>query len=348
MPAAYGHAKGGGRSMKPMRDVPKFQQHQSMKTHTAMNKINDAYKKEEATFVARKQEAQRGYFDFDVVPLGSVAPVRLSRYRQRAHLVVNTATRCGFTPQLADFQALRAKYPGLIVLAFPCNQFGNQQPGKNATDVRMEYERLGVDDLPLFEKCDVNGADAHPLFAFLKAATRGQPVPNRGLPADDVQWNFTKWLVVDGKPIRRYSFDATPKSILADIVYNKLADVDVGPSALPVPVPEEPPRAPAAPPNPKPKPTPPKEPEGDAASAATVVMHHEQMTVRLALPAKLRRDGTVEKLRKLFAKAWNKSRDPISKDAVAFRRAGDRDALDPHAPLATAVADGDVLEAILT
>lgn len=343
MPAAFGHAKGGGsKSMKPARDVPKFQQTQSATTHTIMNTINDAYKLEAAAHDARKQERLRTYWDFELVPLGGGAPLTPARYRRRAHLVVNTASRCGFAPQLRELQALWARYPGLAVLAFPCDQFGGQEPG-SAGDIRDAYDRYGV-DFPVFEKSDVNGPRAHPLFTYLKKATAGQPVPNKGLPRDEVQWNFTKWLIVDGEVLRRYSFDASPKSVLADVVYTlKLKEViEEAPPARPVEV-EKPEAVDVPKPAVVPKPAPPA-----ADEPAAVVLHHARMTVKLQLTAKLRRDGTVALLKKQFAKAWNKdpSRPPLARDAVAFRKAGD--VLDAAAPLATAIADGDVLEALVS
>ena len=343
MPAAFGHAKGGGsKSMKPARDVPKFQQTQSATTHTIMNTINDSYKREAAAHDARKQERLRTYWDFELVPLGGGAPLTPARYRRRAHLVVNTASRCGFAPQLRELQALWARYPGLAVLAFPCDQFGGQEPG-SAGDIRDAYDRYGV-DFPVFEKSDVNGPRAHPLFTYLKKATAGQPVPNKGLPRDEVQWNFTKWLIVDGEVLRRYSFDASPKSVLADVVYTlKLKEViEEAPPARPVEV-----EKPAIVPKPAVVPRP-EAPPPPADEPAAVVLHHARMTVKLQLTAKLRRDGTVALLKKQFAKAWNKdpSRPPLARDAVAFRKAGE--VLDGAAPLATAIADGDVLEALVS
>jgi len=169
---------------------------------------------------APASRAAGGYGAFEAAPLAGGPAVPLASFAKRVHLVVNTASKCGMTPQLAGFQKLHETIPGLQVLGFPCNQFGAQEPG-SADDIAALYaDKYGV-TFPLFAKGDVNGADAHPLFTFLKAATAGQPVPvppwNKGLPADDVQWNFTKWLVVDGTPTKRYSFDVAPDKIEPDV-----------------------------------------------------------------------------------------------------------------------------------
>ena len=162
-----------------------------------------------------------GYGAIKVTPLGKKEDVALSTFGKRVHVVVNTASKCGMTPQLGGFQKLADEIPGCQVLGFPCNQFHKQEPGDDAAIAEFYASKYGV-TFPLFAKGDVNGDAAHPLFAFLKAATAGQAVPvppwsKAGLPADDVQWNFTKWLVVDGKPTRRYSYDVAPDKIAPDV-----------------------------------------------------------------------------------------------------------------------------------
>ena len=161
------------------------------------------------------------YGAFEVEPLGGGPKVKLSSYGAKVHLVFNSASKCGFTPQLKGLQDLQAKHgDSLQVLGFPCSQFKNQEPG-SPDEIRALYEEKYGVEFPLFAKCDVNGPTAHPLFAFLKDATKGQAVPvpvwNKGLAPDDVQWNFTKWLVVDGTPTKRYSWDAKPEAIDADV-----------------------------------------------------------------------------------------------------------------------------------
>jgi len=111
-------------------------------------------------------------------------------YKRKVLLIVNTASGCGFTPQYAGLEALWQKYGkrGLVVLGFPCNQFGNQEPGDEAAI--GEFCSLTYDvTFPLFAKVDVNGEDTHPIFAFLKKAAPGL------LGTEGIKWNFTKFLV---------------------------------------------------------------------------------------------------------------------------------------------------------
>jgi glutathione peroxidase len=124
----------------------------------------------------------------------------LARYAGHAVLVVNTASRCGFTPQYAGLEALYRKYQaaGLVILGFPCNQFGQQEPGDAAEIEGGCLINYGV-SFPMFEKIDVNGPHAHPLFQWLT----GQ-LP--GLFGRRVRWNFTKFLIGrDGTPVRRFA-----------------------------------------------------------------------------------------------------------------------------------------------
>ncbi len=127
-------------------------------------------------------------------------------------LVVNTASQCGFTPQYAGLETLYRKYAGkgFVILGFPCNQFGNQEPGDAeiiATTCEVNY---GV-TFPMFEKTDVNGSNAHPLFNWL---TERLP----GLVGRRVKWNFTKFLIDrDGTPLRRYAPITPPDKLEADI-----------------------------------------------------------------------------------------------------------------------------------
>ena len=134
---------------------------------------------------------------------------RLDAYRGKVMLVVNTASRCGFTPQFAGLEKLHEQFveEGLVVLGFPCNQFGKQEPG-NAEEINdfcdLEY---GV-RFPMHAKIDVNGTGAHPLFAHLTGEARGV------LGSRNVKWNFTKFLVGrDGKVIARYASASKPKAI---------------------------------------------------------------------------------------------------------------------------------------
>ncbi len=151
-------------------------------------------------------------YDFEAMALdGSVQA--LSQWRGKVLLVVNVASKCGFTPQYAGLQALWQTYRerGLVVLGFPCNQFGGQEPG-NADAIRefctLDY---GV-DFPMFAKVDVNGSNAHPLWQWMKQQKSGL------LGIGAIKWNFTKFLIgPDGQVIARYAPTDTPESLVRDI-----------------------------------------------------------------------------------------------------------------------------------
>lgn len=132
----------------------------------------------------------------------------MEQFRGKVVIVVNTASKCGFTPQYDGLQKLYETYKerGLVILGFPCNQFANQEPGA-ATDIaegcRINY---GV-SFPLFDKIDVNGKDAHPLFVFLKKECSG-------LLGSRIKWNFTKFLLnKEGKPVKRFSPRTEPEDM---------------------------------------------------------------------------------------------------------------------------------------
>lgn len=137
----------------------------------------------------------------------------LSRFRGKVLLVVNTASKCGLTPQYKGLQALYDRYRerGLEILGFPCNQFAHQEPG-DAGDISQFCEiNYGV-DFPLFEKVDVNGSGAHPLYKHLKEAAPGL------LGSKTIKWNFTKFLVDrEGRVVKRYAPTDTPESLVGDI-----------------------------------------------------------------------------------------------------------------------------------
>ena len=156
--------------------------------------------------------ARRLPADFALRTLGGEA-VPWSRWDGQVRLVVNTASACGFTPQLAGLQALQQRYGarGFTVIGFPCNQFGRQEPGDAAAIDAFCSARYGV-GFPLMAKCDVNGPQAHPLFAWLKAEAPGV------LGTRAIKWNFTKFLLGrDGRVIGRYAPRRTPESLAADI-----------------------------------------------------------------------------------------------------------------------------------
>ena len=139
--------------------------------------------------------------------------VPLSRYKGKVLLIVNTASKCGFTPQYKGLEALYRKYhdKGLEVLGFPCNQFGAQEPG-SASEIEQFCEiNYGV-TFPLFAKVDVNGDGAAPVYKFLKSAKPGL------LGSEAIKWNFTKFLVDrSGAVVERYAPKTKPGDMEADI-----------------------------------------------------------------------------------------------------------------------------------
>jgi glutathione peroxidase len=137
----------------------------------------------------------------------------LSQYRGHPLLIVNVASKCGFTPQYAGLEALYRKYRerGLVVLGFPCDQFGHQEPGDEAEIKSFCSLSYGV-SFPMFAKITVNGADAHPLYRFLKEARPGV------LGLESIKWNFTKFLVnKDGEPLKRYAPSDKPENLEVDV-----------------------------------------------------------------------------------------------------------------------------------
>jgi glutathione peroxidase len=137
----------------------------------------------------------------------------LAHYRGKVLLVVNVASECGFTPQYKGLEELHRKFEsrGFAVLGFPCNQFGEQEPGSEEQIKSFCETRFGV-SFPLFSKIEVNGREAHPLYAFLKSSEPGL------LGTEAIKWNFTKFLVgKDGKVIKRYAPQTKPEAIAADI-----------------------------------------------------------------------------------------------------------------------------------
>jgi glutathione peroxidase len=140
--------------------------------------------------------------------------IALADYRGQVLLIVNTASRCGFTPQYAGLQVLyrELRPSGFSVLGFPCNQFGAQEPGDEADIGAFCSTEFGV-SFPLFAKIDVNGANAHPLYAFLCKAKRGV------LGTGAIKWNFTKFLIDrGGRPVKRYGPAVKPEDLKSDIL----------------------------------------------------------------------------------------------------------------------------------
>ncbi len=140
-------------------------------------------------------------------------PTPLSRYQGEVLLIVNVASKCGFTPQYTGLEALQKRFHerGFEVLGFPCNQFGGQEPGGEAEIAQFCELNYGV-TFPMFRKIDVNGDAAAPLYRHLKSARPGL------LGTEAIKWNFTKFLVDrSGGVVARYAPNDTPESIAADI-----------------------------------------------------------------------------------------------------------------------------------
>jgi len=151
-------------------------------------------------------------YDFEADLLDGM-PQKLDAYRGKALLIVNVASKCGFTPQYEGLEALYCAHKdrGFEVLGFPCNQFGHQEPG-DAEEIRNFCSTKYAVTFPLFAKIDVNGADAHPLYRYLKHAAPGV------LGSEAIKWNFTKFLIDrEGNVVRRYASADKPEKIDKDL-----------------------------------------------------------------------------------------------------------------------------------
>ena len=140
--------------------------------------------------------------------------ITLEQYKGKVLLIVNTASKCGFTPQYEGLETLYKKYKdkGLEILGFPCDQFGHQEPGNDEDIAEFCSLNFGV-SFPLFQKTIVNGPEANPLFESLKKEAPGL------LGTKRIKWNFTKFLVTpDGKVLKRYAPTIKPSAIEADII----------------------------------------------------------------------------------------------------------------------------------
>jgi glutathione peroxidase len=160
----------------------------------------------------KEQTAMTTAYDFDAIDIDGKT-VSLADYRDKALLIVNVASKCGFTPQYTGLEKLWQDYRerGLVVLGFPCDQFGNQEPG-NEEEIKNFCSLTYEVDFPMFAKIEVNGAQTHPLWKWLKKEKGGL------LGIDAIKWNFTKFLVGrDGMAIKRYAPTDKPESIAGDI-----------------------------------------------------------------------------------------------------------------------------------
>lgn len=151
-------------------------------------------------------------YDFEALSIDG-KPVALKKFKGKAMLIVNTASACGFTPQFAGLEKLHEAYgkQGLVVLGFPCNQFGAQDAGSDNEIAEFCQLNYGV-TFPMMAKVEVNGAGAHPLYQWLAAEAPGL------LGSKSIKWNFTKFLVgKDGRVLKRYAPTDTPESLTKDI-----------------------------------------------------------------------------------------------------------------------------------
>ena len=156
--------------------------------------------------------ATSSIYDFEALSITG-KPAHLSTQRGKVLLIVNTASACGFTPQFAGLEKLHQEFAsqGLVVLGFPCNQFGSQDPGSNEEIGAFCQKNYGV-SFPIMAKTEVTGAQAHPLYQWLKGQAPGV------LGSEGIKWNFTKFLVAkDGTTVKRYGSMDTPASVSKDI-----------------------------------------------------------------------------------------------------------------------------------
>jgi glutathione peroxidase len=138
--------------------------------------------------------------------------IEMSKFKGKVVLIVNTASKCGFTPQYEGLEKLNKTYKdkGLEILGFPCNQFGSQEPGTEKEIVDNCLINYGV-SFQMFSKVNVNGNDAHPIFKFLKEELKG-------ILGKDIKWNFAKFLIDrNGNPVKRYAPVTKPESLASDI-----------------------------------------------------------------------------------------------------------------------------------
>ena len=151
------------------------------------------------------------FYEFEANSLTG-KPVSMEDYKGKTVLVVNTASKCGLTPQYEGLENLYKKYKdqGLVVLGFPCNQFGKQEPGNSENIEEFCQVNYGV-SFPMFEKIEVNGSGAHPIYEYLKSELGGTL-------GSAIKWNFTKFLIdKNGKPVKRFAPITTPDKIESDI-----------------------------------------------------------------------------------------------------------------------------------
>ena len=154
----------------------------------------------------------KNFYEFKAVSLNG-KETGMDKYKGKVVLVVNTASKCGLTPQYEGLEKLYRDYKdkGLVILGFPCNQFANQEPGDEKTISEGCLINYGV-SFPMFSKIDVNGKNAHPIYRYLKSELKG------GIFGSNIKWNFAKFLIDrNGNPYKRFSPTTTPENLRADI-----------------------------------------------------------------------------------------------------------------------------------
>ena len=162
---------------------------------------------------ATDSNSMKSIHSYSIKTLDGSSDINLSSFKGKKIMIVNTASKCGFTPQYEGLEALYAEYKdkGLVILGFPCNQFGRQEPGSESDIAEFCQLNYGV-SFPMFAKIDVNGDGADPLFKYLKKSQKGI------LGSEKIKWNFTKFLVNrDGKVIDRFAPTVKPKDLTKDI-----------------------------------------------------------------------------------------------------------------------------------
>lgn len=160
----------------------------------------------------RENTMSTSIYDFEM-PLNNGQTKSLADYKDKVILIVNTASKCGFTPQYTGLQSVYDEYKdkGLVVLGFPCDQFGHQEPGDDGEIEQFCSLNFNV-DFPLFKKSEVNGKNASPLYNFLKDQAPGL------LGSKSIKWNFTKFLIArDGTVVGRYAPNTKPEDMAKDI-----------------------------------------------------------------------------------------------------------------------------------
>lgn len=151
------------------------------------------------------------FYDFKATSLQG-KEVSMETYKGKVVLVVNTASKCGLTPQYEGLEKLYREYKdkGLVILGFPCNQFGKQEPGTEKEISEGCLINYGV-SFPMFSKIDVNGDNAHPIYKYLKKELKG-------FPGSEIKWNFGKFMLDrDGKPFKRFAPTTAPEKLRSDI-----------------------------------------------------------------------------------------------------------------------------------